>query len=103
VTWAGILVLAAGAYLFKALGLLVLGPHVGRRSADGLALRFVNLLPAALLAALVAVQTLADGDRLLVDARLAGVVAGGAAVLARAPFVVVIVVAAATTAVIRAV
>jgi hypothetical protein len=90
--------LAAGAYLFKALGLVVLGP----RASIGPALRVVALLPPALLAALVAVQTF-GGDRALeLDARAAGVAAGALAVWRRAPFIVVIVTAAAVTAALRA-
>jgi len=103
VTWGAVLALAAGSYLLKVLGLLVLGPRLGRERGGGVALRFVSLLPPALLAALVVVQTVADGERLAVDARLAGVAVGGGAVLVRMPFVVVILAAASTTALVRAV
>ena len=65
--------------------------------------RAAELLPLALLAALVVVQTFSDGRSLVIDARAAGLAAAGVAVLRRAPFIVVIVVAAATTAVVRAV
>jgi len=54
-----------------------------------------------LLAALVAVQTLADGDRLVVDARLAGLTVGLGALLLRAPFLVVVGAAALTAALLR--
>src|SRR5690606_6768566 len=56
-TWPQLLGLAAIAYALKAFGVLVLGgtPPKGR-AAD-----LVRLLPAALLAALVAVQTFSDG------------------------------------------
>ena len=66
-----------------------------------LASRVSALLPVALLAALVAVQTLSTGTRLVVDARLAGVAAAVVALLLRAPFLVVVAVAAATTAGVR--
>jgi len=62
----------------------------------------VALLPAALLPALIAVQTLSTDDRWVVDARAAGV---GAAVLAawrKAPFPVVIALGAVVTALVRA-
>ena len=65
--------------------------------------RAAELLPLALLAALVVVQTFSDGRSLVIDARAAGLAAAGVAVLRRAPFIVVVVVAAATTAVVRAV
>jgi hypothetical protein len=64
--------------------------------------RVSALLPVALLAALVAVQTLGDGPRLVVDARLAGLAAGIVALLLRAPFLVVVAVAALTAAAVRA-
>ncbi len=63
--------------------------------------RAAALLPLALLAALVVVQTFGHGRSLSVDARAAGLAAAGVAVLGRAPFIVVVVVAAATAAVIR--
>lgn len=97
-TWAAIGGLAAGAYLFKVVGLVVLG---GRELPAPVA-RGVALLPAALLPALVAVQTLSTGHELVVDARIAGV---GAAVIAawrKAPFPVVILLGAAVTAAVRA-
>lgn len=65
--------------------------------------RVVELLPIALLGALVAVQLLADGREWVIDGpRLAGFAAGAAAIWRRAPFVVVIVAAAATAAALRA-
>jgi hypothetical protein len=75
-SWAAILVLGAGAYGFKYLGLGVLGP----RAASGRALQFVALLPPALLAALVCVQTFGGDRALALDARVAGVAAGAIAV-----------------------
>ena len=97
-SWTALLALAAGAYAFKVLGLVVLGP----RATGGAALRLTALLPAALLPALVAVQTFADGRSLVLDARVAGVAVGAVAVWRKAPFVLVVVLAAATTALCRA-
>ena len=108
-SWTAILVLAAGAYLFKALGLLVVGPALARTGtaeateSGGWPLRLGQLLPPALLAALVVSQTVVDGRSLVVDARLAGVAAGAFAVWRSAPFWLVLVIAAAVTAGIRAV
>jgi hypothetical protein len=99
VSWAAILVLAGGAYACKAIGLLVLGP----RAASGPALRFVALLPAALLSALVMVETFGGVRALVIDARVAGVAVGAVAAWRRGPFAVVILVAAAVTAGLRAV
>ncbi|MDO5661224.1 MAG: AzlD domain-containing protein [Brachybacterium sp.] len=63
--------------------------------------RVLMLLPVALLAALVAVQTLGDGQQLHPDARLAGLAAAATLLWLRAPFLVVVVGAAATAAVLR--
>ena len=97
-SWSAILLLGALAYAFKAGGLLVLD-HV--RPPDSVA-TVTALLPPALLAALVVVQTFADGTTLVLDARAAGLVAGITAVAVRAPFLVVVLSAAGVTAAIRA-
>jgi branched-subunit amino acid transport protein len=95
--WAAIIVAGVGCYLLKLAGLSVPDkvldlPYV-RRLAD--------LIPVALLGALVAVEMLSSGESLAADARLFGVGAAVIALLLRAPFLVVVIVAAATTAVIR--
>jgi len=63
--------------------------------------RIADLLPVALLTALIGVQVFASGSQLVVDARLAGLAAATVALLLRAPFIVVVFVAAATAAVVR--
>lgn len=97
-SWAALLGLALGAYVLKVLGLVVFGS----RDLPERLTRCIGLLPAALLPALIAVQTLSIDDRWTLDARAAGV--GAAIVVAwrRAPFPVVIVVGAAVTALVRA-
>jgi branched-subunit amino acid transport protein len=96
--WVTIIVAAAGCYLLKLLGL-----SVPERLLDRPTMRAVAVaLPVALLAALAAVQTFAGPDGLTVDARVAGVAAGVAALLLRAPFLVVVAVAAVTAAGLRA-
>ena len=95
--WAVILGGAAACYLCKLAGLSVPqavldNPRVRRVAA---------LLPIALLAALIAIQTFTDGRHLVLDARAAGLGAAAVAVLLRAPFLVVVVVACATAALIR--
>jgi branched-subunit amino acid transport protein len=96
-SWALILALAAGAYAFKATGLVLLG---GRPLPERL-VRCVALLPAALLAALIIVGTFADGQSLVLDARAAGVGAAAVAAGRGVPFPIVIVLAAAVTAFLR--
>ncbi len=88
--WVAILVTAAGCYLLKPVGLSVPESVLARPAVR----RIADLLPVALLAALVGTQTFAAGQSLAVDARLAGLVAGVAALLLRASFLVVVGVAA---------
>ncbi|QGG97095.1 AzlD domain-containing protein [Actinomarinicola tropica] len=90
--------MAVGAYAFKAIGLFAFDA----RPPSPKVLEALRLLPPALLGALIVVQTVATGEQLVVDARLAGVLAGGYAAWRKAPFVVVLVVAAAVTAGVRA-
>lgn len=97
-SWAALLGLAAGCYLLKVLGTVLLG---GRELPAPLS-RCVALLPAALLPALIAVQTLSTDDRWVLDARAAGVGCAALAAWRRAPFPVVIVLGAAVTAAVRA-
>lgn len=98
-SWVTLLVLAAGAYACKAIGLVLLG---GRRLPVWLT-RVMALLPAALLPALVVVGTFAVGGRraLVLDARAAGVGVAAVAAWRKAPFPVVIVLGAVVTAVVR--
>ena len=62
----------------------------------------IGLLAPALLAALVAVSALADGERLSVGADTAGVAAAGLALLRGASIILAVVIAAALTAGLRA-
>jgi hypothetical protein len=95
--WAAVLATAVGCYLLKLAGLSVPERWLeGDRTA-----RVMTLLPVALLAALAAVQALAVGDGLVVDARLAGVAVAVVALVLRAPFVVVVAAAALTAALLR--
>ena len=62
----------------------------------------VELLPVALLAALVVVEAVADGRHIVLDGpRLAGFAAGAVAVWRRAPFLVVVIAAAVVAALLR--
>jgi hypothetical protein len=97
--WTTVLLASGLAFALKFLGYVV--PH---RVLDGAALSRVSaMLPVALLSALVAVQTFtANGGRLTLDARAAGVAVAVTALLLRAPFLVVVVLAAATAGTLRA-
>lgn len=95
--WPAVIVGSLGAYLLKLSGYVI-----PERVLDNPRLRRLTaLLPIALLAALVGVQTFSTGDAVQVDARVAGLAAAIVALTLRAPFLVVILVAAATAAVLR--
>lgn len=96
--WAGILSAAAACYALKLAGLSL----PARVLANARVQRIGELLPIALLATLVVLETVTSGRELHLDARLAGVAAGAVAQRFRAPFLVVVAVAAATTALLRA-
>ncbi len=63
--------------------------------------RISDLLTVALLSALVAVQTLAVGQTIVVDARVPAVLVAAGLLLLRAPFLVVVAAAAVTAALLR--
>jgi branched-subunit amino acid transport protein len=98
-TWTLILLLAAGAYACKAVGLIVVG---GRRLPAPVE-RCLALIPAAMNSALVVKDTFSTGQDLVLDARAAGVGVAAIAAWRRAPLIVVIVLGAAVTALVRAV
>ena len=98
-TWVVVALVGAGTVAIKAAGPVLLG---GRALPERLHALIVLLAP-ALLAALVAINTLSGDRRLVVDARLLGVAAGAVAVWRRAPVLLVVVVAAAVTALARAI
>ena len=88
--WTAMLVRALGCYLLKLAGL-----SVPQRVLDRPYVRRVaDLIPVTLLAALVAVQIVSDGSRLVLDARAVGLAAAVVALLLRAPFLAVVAVAA---------
>jgi branched-subunit amino acid transport protein len=95
--WLAVTVTTLGCYLLKLAGLSVPDKVLDRP----LVRRVADLIPVALLGALVAVQAFSTGQSLTVDARLAGVGAGVIALLCKAPFLVVVAVAAVTTALLR--
>jgi branched-subunit amino acid transport protein len=96
-TWTLVFALAAGGIACKLLGFFVLG----RSRLPPVVERCLALIPAALVAALVAKDTFSVGQTLQIDARVAGVAAATVAVWRRAPFIVVIVVGAGVTALVR--
>ncbi|PWW21126.1 branched-subunit amino acid transport protein AzlD [Geodermatophilus normandii] len=97
--WTVVLVGSVGCYLLKLAGLSVPAAWVERPWVT----RLVTFVPAALLAALVAVQAVTSGQDLVVDGRLAGLAVAAVALALRAPFIVVLVLAGATGALVHVV
>jgi branched-subunit amino acid transport protein len=95
---AALLILAVGTYGLKAIGPVA---AAGRELPPALA-RAADLLPAALLAALVATETFGRAGGLSVDARVLGVGVAAVAVHRGAPFGLVVVLGAGVTALARA-
>jgi len=99
VSWGALLTLCAVSYALKAAGpVLAGGRQLGPRARQAL-----DLVAVPLLAALILVQTLGDGHRLTIDARLPALAVAAVLVWRRAPFLVVVLAAAATAATLRAI
>lgn len=84
--WVAVLGAGLGCYLLKLAGLSV-PPAVLEHPTVS---RVADLIPVALLAALVAVQALGGEGALVVDARLLGLGVAVGLLLLRAPFLVVV-------------
>jgi uncharacterized membrane protein len=95
--WAGVLVASVACYGLKLAGLSL--PQSWLQ--DPRIQRTVPLIPVALLAALVAIQTFSTGQHLVLDVRAASLVVAIIAVVLRAPFLVVVIAGAATAALLR--
>jgi len=95
--WVAILGAGAGCYLLKLAGLSVPSRVLDRPLVE----RIADLVPVALLSALVAVQVVGQGHELVLDARLAGLGVAVALLLLRAPFLVVVFGAALAAALLR--
>lgn len=96
-SWPLLVLLAAGSYGLKVLGVTTLGGIVERRLGP-----VVSLLPAALFSALIVVMTFEEAGRLVLDSRVAGVTVGAVATWRKAPLLVVVAAAMAVTAGLRA-
>ena len=97
--WLVILGTAVGCYVVKLAGLSVPAAWVEQPWVA----RVVDFVPAALLAALVAVQAFASGNDLVLDGRLVGLAVAAVALALRAPFIVVLLLAGAAGALVHAV
>ncbi|TFV78401.1 AzlD domain-containing protein [Blastococcus sp. CT_GayMR19] len=92
--WATVIAGSLGCYLLKLAGLSVPATWVEQPWVA----RVVDFVPAALLAALVAVQAVTSGHELVVDGQLAGLAVAAVALALRAPFIVVLLLAGAAGA-----
>lgn len=96
--WTAVLAASAIAWATKFAGYVVPPAWLEEPRAR----RVTGVLPAALLASLVVLQTFSTGRHLVLDARAAGLVVAAVALALRAPFIVVVVLAALTAAGLRA-
>ena len=96
-TWGVVAVLAVGVYGQRALGMALIDPNrISVRSRQVLA-----MVPLSILCAVTALQTLSSQGALVLDARVAGIVAAAALSWNRAPMFLVVAAAAAVTAAVR--
>jgi branched-subunit amino acid transport protein len=95
--WAAVIAASVGCYLLKLAGLSVPAAWVEQPWVA----RIVDFVPAALLAALVAVQALTSGHELVLDGRLVGLAVAAVALALRAPFIVVLLLAGAAGALVH--
>lgn len=97
-SWPLLILLAAGSYGLKALGVTTVGGIAERRFGP-----VVSLLPAALFSALIVVMTSEEAGGLVFDSRVAGVAVGAFAAWRKAPLLVVVATAMVVSATLRAV
>jgi len=95
--WTGIVLTIVGCYALKLAGLSV--PE--RVLAHPFTIRVSELIPLGLLGALIAVQVLADGDRLVLDARLPALGVAALLLWRGVPFLPMVAASAATAALLR--
>lgn len=95
--WFAVLAGAAGCYALKYVGSAIPAHALEQPTVK----KVVLLLPISLLSALVAVQTFATSQALVVDARVPALVAATVALKFKAPFIFVVLIAAAMAAALR--
>jgi Branched-chain amino acid transport protein (AzlD) len=96
-TWILIGVLALGSLLMKTLGPVLAG---GRQPPARLT-RVIALIAPALISALIVVSTFTQGQRLIIDARAAGLAVGAIALWFRVPAVLAMLLAVIACALLR--
>jgi len=96
-SWGFIFALAGISYGFKLLGSVIIGQRVMPPVLE----RCLLLIPAALLAGLIAKDTFTVGQTIGIDARAAGLAVAAIATWKKLPFAVIIVLGVGTTALLR--
>ena len=96
-SWALVLALSGAAYGLKLLGVVI----IGQRTMPPAIERCLLLIPAALLAGLIAKDTFTTGQSIGIDARAVGLAVAAVATWKKLPFAVIIVLGVGTVAVIR--
>ncbi len=99
-SYLAVALLAIGTAGQRLAGMFLVGPWLTRRP---LLERIADLIPAAVVMALVAQLSFTTKGSLVIDERAAGIIVAGLLVWRRAPFIVVVLAAAATTALLRAI
>lgn len=95
--WTAVVIASLGAYLEKLAGFLLPARFLNSRAVRHTA----ELLPVALLAAIVAVQALTSGRAIMLDARVPGMAVAFILIWKRANFLVMVVLSMLTTAAVR--
>ena len=96
--WLVVIIASLGCLALKIAGYLVPETFLEKPTPA----RVANLLTVALLAALVAVQTLGAGTQVVLDARVPAVLVAAGLLALRVPFILVVIAAAAVAALLRA-
>ena len=96
-TWTLILSLGAVAYFLKVLGAVI----IGQRTMPPVLERCLMLIPAAMLAGLIAKDTFTNGQTIGLDARAVGLGVAAFATWRRWPFALTVLLGVGTTAVVR--
>ncbi len=96
-TWSWVLLAGIGCYALKYFGYLIPLAWV----EHPVVARATGAMTVGLLASLVALNTLTDGGRIVLDARVIGLAVAGVALWLKAPYLLVVILGAAATAVAR--
>ncbi len=99
-SWWAVLLLTLGAAGQRLVGMYLIGSKLDRRP---MLRQIAELLPVAVVVALIAQLTVGDGRSIAFDTRLIGVAVAAVLVWRRAPFIVVVLGAVIVTAGVRAV